>query len=344
VEIPESEIGAGTTSLLDWIDWEKRAASSETLQGLVDELRQWLRVEPGEEPDRLSDEIRGLLAEIDNPDTPPIRRLEIGDELARLDDPRKGVGLDAESLPEIDWIEIPGGVFFYGENREKRVLPTFHMARYPVTHAQYQAFIDADGYRDKHWWEGLAKSFNSPKEPGWTEPNRPRETVSWYEAMAFCRWLSNGLSYEIRLPTEWEWEKAARGSDGREYPWGKIYRPGFANVNETTTHAGPTYLVQTLAVGLYPQGTSPYGVEDLAGNVWEWCLNEFNNPVRVEQGNNEARVIRGGSWSMAPYYARTLHRGRYVPETHSGSLGLRVVCSSPIPHRPLDGWMLRLNQ
>jgi formylglycine-generating enzyme required for sulfatase activity len=247
-------------------------------------------------------------------------------------DRRPGIGLDEQGLPEINWVEISAGTFLYGEKPKQHDLPTLiHMARYPITNAQYQAFIDAGGYRDKRWWEGLAESFESPEEPRWTEPNRPRERVSWYEAMAFCRWLSGRLGYEIRLPTEWEWEKAARSTDGHEYPWGEGYRPGFANVNETATKAGPTYLKQTTAVGLYPQGASPYGVEDLAGNVWEWCLNEHHKPERIEPGGDEARVLRGGSWNYDPEYARAPNRVGIHPGFRNYDIGFRVVCSSPIP-------------
>jgi formylglycine-generating enzyme required for sulfatase activity len=290
-----------------------------------------LKAEPGEEPDRLSDETRGLLAEIDDPDTPPTRRLEIGDELASLGDPRVGVGLSDDGLPEIDWIEIPGGVFLYGDEREQRELPTFHMARYPVTNAQYQAFIDAGGYSDKRWWEGLAESFENPEEAKWKEPNRPRERVSWSEAMAFCRWLSDRLGYAIRLPTEWEWEKAARGTDGRMYPWGEGYRTGYANVKETGDKAVSTYyLEQTTAVGLYPQGASPYGVEDMVGNVWEWCLNEVDNPERIEPSGNKARVLCGGSSFFISVNAYASSRRWLNPDDRDHFIGFRVVCSSPI--------------
>jgi len=281
-------------------------------------------------PDRQSEELASLLAETDELSTPPERRLEIGDALARLGDPRKGVGLRPDGLPDIDWVEIPAGPFLYGDEGETRELPSFFIARYPVTSAQYQAFIDDGGYRDKRWWDGLAKWIEVPEPPGWGQPNRPRETVSWYEAMAFCRWLSDRLGYEVRLPTEYEWEKAARGEDGREYPWGDGYRSGFVNVSGEAEKAGPTYLGETTAVGLYPHAASPYGVEDLAGNVWEWCLNEDENPDRTEPGGHAPRALRGGSWGD-PGNARASDRRRDFPVNTDYGIGFRVMCSSPMP-------------
>ena len=210
------------------------------------------------------------------------------------------------------------------------------MGRYPITNAQFQAFIDDGGYNEKaRWWDGLQERVEEPYDPGWTEPNRPRETVSWFEATACCRWLSDRLGYEVRLPTELEWEKAARGEDGRDYPWGDEYRAGYANVDEKATKAGPTYLQQTTAVGLYPHAASPYGAEDMAGNVWEWCLNRYDNPEQTESGGNEPRALRGGSWGFDPDFARASFRLRNGPGARGSRLGFRVVCSSPIPHRSL---------
>jgi len=277
-----------------------------------------------------SGEAERWLTEIANPDTEPERRLEIGDELARLGDPRKGIGLDESGLPDIDWVEIPAGPFLYGEDKERCELPTFFIARLPITNAQYQVFIDDGGYEDARWWEGLA-DHPDPQEPRWSATNRPRETVSWYEAMAFCRWLSDRQAYEVRLPTELEWEKAARGEDGREYPWGDGYRSGFANVDETLVEAGPTDLGQTTAVGLYPHTASPYGVEDLAGNVWEWCLNEYGNPDRTEPGGDVPRALRGGSWDFNPELARASGRDGSDPGNSNNNIGFRVMCSSPMP-------------
>jgi hypothetical protein len=233
-----------------------------------------------------------------NQEPAPEARAAVGRALGRLGlDDRKGVGLTPEGLPDIDWVEIPCGEFIY-QDGEQRTCETFHISRYPITHAQFQAFLDAeDGYGDDRWWAGFEDPDRTPGEPGWPIANHPRETVSWHEAMAFCDWLSHRLGVAIRLPSEWEWERSARGTDGQVYPWGKEYVSGYANINESWGEAGSHNIGQTSAVGIYPQGTSPDGLLDLSGNVWEWCLNEYGNPEKTDRGGSESRVLRGGSGS-----------------------------------------------
>jgi Sulfatase-modifying factor enzyme 1 len=261
----------------------------------------------------------------------PEARAAIGRALGRLKlDTRKGVGLRPDGLPEIDWVEIPAGEFIYQEG-ERRKIERYFIARYPVTNLQYQAFLEAgDGYGDDRWWKGLTSPDRTPGISAWTESNHPRERVSWHESMAFCGWLSHKLGYEVSLPTEWQWERAARGTDGREYPWGEKYVPGYANINETYGKAGPHNLGRTSAVGLYAEGGSAEGVMDLSGNVWEWCLNEYGKPKRIQPGGTESRVLRGGSWFNDREYARAAFRFHLHPGSRGFSIGLRVVCSSPI--------------
>jgi formylglycine-generating enzyme required for sulfatase activity len=250
-------------------------------------------------------------------------RAAIGRAVGRLRlDNRKGVGLRADGVPEIDWVEIPGGEFIYQEG-ERRRSKTFWMARYPVTNAQYQAFLEAkDGYGNDRWWQGLTDPDRTPVSPEWSEGNHPREMVNWCEAMAFGGWLSDKLGFEVRLPTECEWERAARETEGRVYPWGNEYEVGRANVDRS--------IGRTSAVGIYPQGASVEGVLDLSGNVWEWCLNEYGKPKRTRRSGTECRVLRGGSWSSSRGFARAVVRYGDDPDVRDSLIGFRVVCSSPI--------------
>jgi len=251
-------------------------------------------------------------------------------------DDRPGVGLN-NGLPDIDWVDIPAGPFLYGEEREKKTLPAFRIARFPVTTAQFQAFVDDGGYEHDAWWQGLAQR-PEPVRPRWNLPNHPRETVSWFEAVAFCRWLTARLRQcgalpagdSIRLPTEQEWEKAARGEDGRVYAWGEGYQSGRANLDETWGEAGPYNLGRTTAVGIYPNGASPWSTLDLAGNVWEWCLNEYENPDHIGTENDVSRVLRGGSWDLNPRYCRAADRNHLAPAYRFNFFGFRLCCSSPI--------------
>ena len=261
----------------------------------------------------------------------PEARAAVGRALGRLEwDDRKGVGV-SDGLPDIDWVEIPGGAFLY-QDGERREIDTFWIARYPVTNAQFQAFLDAeDGYRDDRCWRGLTRPDRTARAGRWSLSNHPRETVSWHGAMAFCAWMKRRTGRDIRLPTEEQWERAARGVAGRIYPWGDTYLAGRANINETFADAGPHYLGRTSAVGIYPEGASVgERVMDLAGNVWEWCLNEYENPKKTQPGGTRPRALRGGSWLSAQDGARASYRNDDDPLDRNDLIGFRVVCSSPI--------------
>jgi formylglycine-generating enzyme required for sulfatase activity len=253
-------------------------------------------------------------------------------------DNRPGVALRYDSklrrkVPDIAWVEVPAGEFIY-QNGKKISLPGFHIARYPVTHCQFQAFIDdPKGYGNPQWWQDLAERFEQPEPPRWDYSNHPRETVSWYEAVAYCRWLSQLMGAEVRLPTEQEWEKAARGLKGFAYPWGNGYESGYANIDESYGNVGPHYLQQTSAVGLYPQGQSPFGASDMTGNVWEWCLNEYKQPQRQGLVGDGRRVARGGSWGGGRVNVRTAYRNYYRPVNRNNLIGFRLVCVALILNR-----------
>lgn len=250
----------------------------------------------------------------------PIERAAAYRVLGIMDaDDRPGIGLRADGLPDIDWVEIPAGEFIY-QVGQRRKLPTFYISRYPITYKQFQAFLDApDGFNKKRWWRGMPRAYRQQpmNEQYFRYSNRPRETVSWYHAVAFCRWLSDKLGYDIRLPKETEWEKAARGTDGREYPYGDEFDESKGNV---------TRIAQTSAVGIFPAGVSPYGVLDMSGNVWEWCQNKYR---RFDLDRNAWRVLRGGAWSYFWFNARCVSRFDSRPTFRSSSFGFRVVCGRP---------------
>jgi formylglycine-generating enzyme required for sulfatase activity len=265
------------------------------------------------------------------------RRPGIGDLLAVLGDDRRGVGLRPDRLPDIDWVDIAPGPFTWQEGEARTIDEPYRVARYPVTNAQYQAFIDARDYGDDRWWrEGYAAP--PPADRRWEQTNRPRVNVAWVEAMAFCRWLTaryrktGAIASDevVRLPTEHEWERAARGAEGREYPWGEGFRGGYANVDETAVDRDGISLRETSAVGLYPRGASPDGVLDCAGNVWEWCLNKYAEPDEVDTTGEGDRSLRGGSWNYVPASARAASRDWDLPVVRGSSVGFRLVCACPI--------------
>ena len=259
----------------------------------------------------------------------PEARAAIGRALGRFSlDDRKGVGLRADGLPDVDWVTIPGDHAFVYQDGQRMTIPTFEIARHPVTNAQFQAFVDAGGYADDQWWSGLGQRFGAPEPPEWDEPNAPRETLSWYEAVAFCRWLATSLGEPIGLPHEVQWERAARGTNGSEYPWGIGWKARAANCQDHVNSG--SFLGRTSAVGLYPKGASVEGVLDLSGNVWEWCRNEFVDSTTVSFDDRGPRALRGGSWGYAPAYARATSRIGFDPGVHLNYVGFRVCRGSPI--------------
>ncbi len=291
------------------------------------------------EPDLPADKLSAIsnrwLARMTDPEREPQPRARaaIGRAMARFGlDRRRGVGLRPDGLPDIDWVHIPGPQPFIYQETTHAGLPAFDIARYPITNAQFQAFIDAGAYRDARWWEGLAERIDIPAELKWDEANSPRETVTWYEAVAFCRWLSDATGQTVTLPTEEQWERTAGGLDGREYPWGP-FDSAHANCLMSSDDDGVPDVKRSSAVGLYPQGASLEGVLDLAGNVWEWCLNEYKDPAMIGVGGDASRVLRGGSWGNFPYFCRAARRNIYGPDYRGGGVGFRVCRGSPIETR-----------
>ncbi len=275
---------------------------------------------------QLSPALQDALNKLLTPQTLPIERARIGQELDMVSDPRRGTGLRQDGIPDIDWCKIPAGEFIY-QAGDKRTLPDFYISRYPITNEQFSCFLnDAQGYKQDHWWKGLGVRQRQPGKATFPIPNHPCENISWYDAMAFCQWLSARLNYPIRLPTDLEWEKAARGIDGRAFPWGDEYKPGSANVNETAQlHDSGSFLLQTTAVGMYLHAPSPYGILDMGGNVWEWCLNPFDEPDAEALDEMSPRTLRGGSWYNPPMAAQTTFRAAGDADGRTSLVGFRVV-------------------
>ena len=267
----------------------------------------------------LRPEAEWLADEILDPDTTHYRRAEIGDRLDKIGDFRSGVGLRPDSLPDIEWCEVPEGrICLSGIEGFFDVTP-FDLAKYPITYRQYQAFLThSDGYANHEWWNGLRRERSEQYR---TVGNCPAENVSWSDAVAYCRWLSSVLNSTIRLPTEWEWQWAASGGDPeREYPWGMDWIEGAANTTESR-------LNRTTAVGMYPRGAASGGPLDMAGNVWEWCLNKYDLPGDVSVDRAARRVLRGGSWHSHGSLARCAFRDYPPPDYRFGNFGFRVARS-----------------
>jgi serine/threonine protein kinase len=208
---------------------------------------------------------------------------------------RLGIGL----------IQIPAGVFLYGDDKVRVDLPGYYLAQLPVTNAQYKVFVKATGHpAPRHWKKGRIPRGRK---------SHPVVNVSWHDAVVFCEWAG------CRLPTEHEWEKGARGTDGLEYPWGDEWEEERCN----TAEAG---IGDTTPARKHPQGASPYGLLDMAGNVWEWCQD-------WAEEKKKHKVLRGGAWDQPSARARCASRHKWHPESGSDMIGFRVALT-PGPSEP----------
>jgi formylglycine-generating enzyme required for sulfatase activity len=239
-------------------------------------------------------------------------------------------GAQASVQVPVDMVLVPAREFRMGSNEgdadEKPVhqvyLDAFYIDKYEVTNALYEKFMQATGRQAPVYWND--KDYNTP--------NQPVVGVSWHDAEAYCQWAGK------RLPTEAEWEKAARGTDGRIYPWGNQWEERKANSSGTAD--GYQY---TAPVGSFETGKSPYGAYDMAGNVWEWVADWYaekyyqgspaRNPTGPESG--QSRVLRGGAWHYNQYYVRASSRNRIIPGHSSQCLGSTSGCGARRLRNPL---------
>jgi len=206
-----------------------------------------------------------------------------------------------------------GGAYDDEKPQHRLYLPAFYMAVYPITNAQFARFVEETGYDAGSDWR---KRFTPGKE------DHPVVSINFYDARAYARWAG------LRLPTEAEWEKAARGTDGRIYPWGNQWdaqKVRFGGENRQGYE-------DTCEVWAFPEGCSPYGMYNMIGNVWEWCASEYrpypfdveNDVNNIENVNNP--LLRGASWGFFnPQLARAAYRRRgHDPASRYGYLGARL--------------------
>ena len=222
-------------------------------------------------------------------------------------------------------------------------LPDYWIGKTEVTNAQFRPFVEGDGYTNQAYWTAAGWAWRQAEKI--TQPDcwdnatfngdtQPVVCVSWFEAVAYCRWLSKQTGIEFRLPSEAEWEKAARGSDGRIYPWGNTWDASVVNSSESN-------LQKTTPVGSYPKGASPYGAMDMAGNVWEWCATQWRKdyPYQLEdewqttylEATADARVFRGGAWYRDSTGVRGAYRFNGAPRDRYFFGGMRVASHSLVP-------------
>ncbi|MCA9996368.1 MAG: SUMF1/EgtB/PvdO family nonheme iron enzyme [Anaerolineales bacterium] len=272
--------------------------------------------------------------------TGAVLRAKAGRTLSQLGDPREGVGSykreDGLLLPDIAWGKtVPAGAYRIGEGKQRRevaITEAYQLSRYPVTLAQFSCFVQAADFDDPRWWEGMPEAeeaygttykLRELSEQAFAYANHPRERVSWYQAVAFCRWLNDKLKdgTQINLPHEDQWEVAARYQSDTTYPWGNEFDSAKANTGEGDS------VEQTTAIGLYPAGKQPHlDLYDLSGNVWEWCRNKFGDPaMETPDRSGDGRALRGGSWSLSQNNVRSSYRNVIRPHYRSNEVGFRVV-------------------
>jgi formylglycine-generating enzyme required for sulfatase activity len=323
-------------------------------RGPLSRLGHWLRARPAPAAEGELQQLFELVAGFDLPGMVERARSFVasGDPALRAA-ARKLVGLEnasateacegqpfVEPVTQMTFVWVPGGSFLMGSSNTRGEpgydseaygdevpahpvqLTGFWMGVYPVTNEQYARFLAETG-------QPAPPSFSDRR---FNDPVQPVVTVPWEDAAAFTRWLTGKLAgIEARMPTEAEWEYAARGTDGRRYPWGNERPDGSRATFDLSSDSG-----RPAVVGHTPGGVNPFGVHELAGNVWEWCLDTWAasyaeieglvDPCHQGDTRGGARVVRGGSWYDQARALRSAYRFRYHPLRQDQCLGFRVVC------------------
>ncbi len=273
--------------------------------------------------------VRGLRAVIEELRHPAEQRVEAASRSAPVGDdsefPTASTGLEKDGSA---LVYVPGGEFDLGEEDSQRrvLLNPYWIGKHPVTNQHYGEFLAATGHRQPACWND--ERFNGPLQPV--------VGVDWYDANAFCAWA------RLELPSEAQWEAAARGQDRRPYPWGReAPTPELADFDKNWQEDKPD------AVGAHPRGAGPYGTLDQSGGVWEWCRDDFDEVAyrdRDEQqapvaepegakGKTAVRVVRGGAWlSPSKRLLAALRHGSRAGSRHQ-DVGFRCVDLHPTPSR-----------
>lgn len=236
---------------------------------------------------------------------------------------------------------IPRGYLRMGSRFDPREYPPktiyvkeYGIAQAPVTVIQYASFLNSKAYRDQRWWGEAGWRWLQDEEEGWGRENRARPSswelqrkrpyhpvvgVTWFEACAYCAWVAHEKKRVVRLPTEEEWEFAARGEDDeRPFPWGEDFDPTYANTYEGGIH-------DTVRVASMKTDSSPFGVMDMCGNVQEWTRSSYH-PIQDEIFPvGDLFVVRGGSFNDLAYGARVSYRRANPPGYFYRFLGFRIV-------------------
>jgi hypothetical protein len=237
-------------------------------------------------------------------------------------------------LPMLEWCDIPAGEvtlnsLLHGSITYK--VEAFKISKYAVTNEQYEVFqTDQEGYANEKWWNYSPQAFEwrsthpQPIFSYFRGNKRPRVNVCWYEALAFCRWLSYKTGQSIFLPSEQQWQRAAQGDDEeQQFPWGNQFEATRCNTSESG-------LGKTVEVDAYPNGVSPYGVYNMSGNTWEWCFTKYESEDNSDATGAEIRAEHGGSWNFAWQQARVMNRVHYTPFSRDDNVGFRVVRLDPL--------------
>ena len=353
-------------------DVPKEQRLPDTLHHLVPQMKELLSANPPRAKVRARFNLGLALGSLGDPRINP---LELALCLVRAGTFRMGTNEEDEKLLK----EQDAQVWDDKKPAHDVYVSEFSIAKYPVTNFEFRAFYEAKGYDNPdHWskdgwnwrtgkWDSDLSFISDEKtrknyqewlarrpvelrdkpffweDAQWNSSNLPVVGVSWFEAEAYCKWLSHGTGKFYRLPTEAEWEKTVRGSplllgEGagvRLWPWGNAWNGELCN---NADQKAAEKLNRTSPLGMYPDGASGYGALDMVGNVWEWCADWYaedtyqkrepeNGSDPLGPASGSARVVRGGSWGFNRFSARCACRDRDVPDSFNDSFGFRFVLS-----------------